>query len=105
MKIVADTNIPFLKGVLEPYAEVLYADGRSIDRALIQDADALIIRTRTKCNEETLSGSRVQMIASATIGTDHIDIVPEELSAWKAVSSASSVSAMWGKRWSRWRGA
>ena len=74
MKIVADTNIPFLKGVLEPYAEVLYADGRSIDRALIQDADALIIRTRTKCNEETLSGSRVQMIASATIGTDHIDI-------------------------------
>ena len=74
IKIVADTNIPFLKGVLEPYAEVEYLDGRAIDRAAIQEADALIIRTRTKCNEETLSGSRVQMIASATIGTDHIDI-------------------------------
>lgn len=74
MKIVADTNIPFLKGVLEPYAEVVYLDGRSIDRAAMQDADAIIIRTRTKCNAETLEGSRVQLIASATIGTDHIDL-------------------------------
>ena len=74
MKIVADTNIPFLKGVLEPYAEVVYLDGRSIDHQAMVDADAIIIRTRTKCNEETLSGTRVQMIASATIGMDHIDL-------------------------------
>ena len=74
MKIVADTNIPFLKGVLEPYAEVVYLDGRSIDHEAMVDADAIIIRTRTKCNEETLSGTRVQMIASATIGMDHIDL-------------------------------
>ena len=74
MKVVADTNIPFLKGVLEPYAEVVYMDGRSIDRAAMMDADAIVIRTRTKCNEETLSGTKVQMISSATIGMDHIDI-------------------------------
>ena len=74
MKIVADTNIPFLKGVLEPYFEVEYMDGRTIDRAAMHDADAIIIRTRTKCNEETLAGSRVEMIASATIGLDHIDL-------------------------------
>ncbi len=74
MRIVADTNIPFLKGVLEPYAEVVYLDGRAIDRAAMQDADALIIRTRTKCNEASLQGSRVQLIASATIGMDHIDL-------------------------------
>ena len=74
MKVVADTNIPFLKGVLEPYAEVEYLDGRSIDREALLDADALIIRTRTRCNEETLSGTRVKMISSATIGMDHIDI-------------------------------
>ena len=74
MKIVADTNIPFLKGVLEPYAEVVYMDGRAIDHEAMVDADAVIIRTRTKCNEETLSGTRVQMIASATIGMDHIDL-------------------------------
>ncbi len=74
MKVVADTNIPFLKGVLEPYAEVEYLDGRSIGREALLDADALIIRTRTRCNEETLSGTRVKMISSATIGMDHIDI-------------------------------
>ena len=74
MKVVADTNIPFLKGVLEPYAEVEYLDGRSIGREALVDADALIIRTRTRSNEETLSGTRVKMISSATIGMDHIDI-------------------------------
>jgi len=74
MKVVADTNIPFLKGVLEPYAEVVYMDGRSIDHEAMKDADALIIRTRTKCNEETLQGTKVQMISSATIGMDHIDV-------------------------------
>ena len=74
MKIVADTNIPFLKGVFEPYAQVVYLDGRSINGDAMQDADAVIVRTRTKCTEETLSGSRVEMIASATIGTDHIDM-------------------------------
>ena len=74
MKIVADTNIPFLKGVLEPYTEVVYIEGRAIGRENLLDADALIIRTRTKCNEETLGGTAVKLIASATIGTDHIDM-------------------------------
>ena len=74
MKIVADTNIPFLKGVFEPYATVEYLDGRAIDMDAMKDADAIIIRTRTKCNAKTLEGSRIQMIASATIGTDHIDL-------------------------------
>jgi len=74
MKIVADTNIPFLKGVLEPYAEVVYMDGRAIDREAMMDADAIVIRTRTRCCEETLKGTKVKMIASATIGTDHIDL-------------------------------
>ena len=74
MKIVADKNIPFLEGVFEPYAEVVYIDGRAINHEDIIDADALIIRTRTKCNAELLDGTRVSMIATATIGTDHIDL-------------------------------
>ena len=48
MKIVADKNIPFLEGVFEPYAEVVYIDGRAINHNDIIDADALIIRTRKK---------------------------------------------------------
>ncbi|MBE6250322.1 MAG: 4-phosphoerythronate dehydrogenase [Bacteroidales bacterium] len=74
MKIVADKHIPFLEGVFEPYAEVVYIDGRAINHDDIIDADALIIRTRTKCNADLLDGTRVSMIATATIGIDHIDM-------------------------------
>ena len=74
MKIVADKNIPFLEGVFEPYADVVYIDGSQITHEDVVDADALIIRTRTKCNAELLGGTNVQMISTATIGTDHIDL-------------------------------
>ena len=74
MKIVADKHIPFLEGVFEPYAEVVYIDGRQINHDDVLDADALIIRTRTKCNADLLDGTKVQLISTATIGTDHIDL-------------------------------
>lgn len=74
MKIIADIDVPFLKGVFEPYAEVVYMKGPQITREDIKDADALITRTRTKCNAELLEGTSVKMIATATIGTDHIDL-------------------------------
>lgn len=74
MKIVADKYIPFLEGVFEPYAEVVYKDGMEICREDVADADVMIIRTRTKCNADLLEGSKVRMIATATIGMDHIDL-------------------------------
>ena len=74
MKIIADQAIPFLKGILEPFAEVRYYPGRAIPAAEVRDADVLVIRTRTRCNRELLEGSRVRMIATATIGFDHIDL-------------------------------
>ncbi len=73
LKIVADDKIPFLKGVLEPYAEMVYLPGSKISRAELIDADALIVRTRTRCNQVLLEGTRVKCIATATIGFDHID--------------------------------
>lgn len=73
MKIVCDDKIPFLRGVLEPYAEVLYLPGKNTDAEIVKDADALITRTRTICNEALLKGSKVKIIATATIGYDHID--------------------------------
>ena len=54
MKIVADDKIPFLRGVLEPFADVVYVPGKAITREVLMDADALLIRTRTFCNEELL---------------------------------------------------
>lgn len=73
MKIVCDNKIPFLKGALEPYAEVVYLPGKDTTAEVVRDADAIITRTRTKCREELLKGSSVKLIATATIGYDHID--------------------------------
>ena len=74
MKITIDSAIPFIAGVFEPYAEVQYLAGDRFDAEAVRDSDALIIRTRTKCNAALLDGSKVRMIATATIGYDHIDL-------------------------------
>jgi erythronate-4-phosphate dehydrogenase len=73
LKIVADNKIPFLQGALEKVATVEYYPGGKITREHLLDADALITRTRTKCNEALLKGTSVKLITSATIGFDHID--------------------------------
>lgn len=73
MKIIADEAIPYLKGIFENECEVEYYPGNEITPQRVKDADALIVRTRTKCNAQLLEGSKVKVIASATIGTDHID--------------------------------
>lgn len=74
-KIVADRNIPFLKGRLEKAgAEVLYVDQFGFTPENVKDADALLIRTRTPINRELLEWSRVRLVATATIGIDQIDL-------------------------------
>ena len=71
--IVADDHIPFLKGVLEPYARMVYLPGDRITRDDLRKAQGLITRTRTKCNADLLEGTGIKFIATATIGFDHID--------------------------------
>lgn len=73
MKVIIDDKIPYIKGALEPFAKVLYLQGARTNPEIVKDADAIITRTRTKCNAELLTGSKVKMIATATIGFDHID--------------------------------
>lgn len=74
MKIVADRFIPFLQGRLEPFADISYIHPDSFSPETIKGADALLIRTRTRCGEPLLSGSSVRMIATATIGMDQFDL-------------------------------
>lgn len=74
MKIVIDNKVPFVEGVFEPYADVLYRSGSAISADDLMSADAMIIRTRTSCNADLLEGARkLKIIATATIGYDHID--------------------------------
>lgn len=74
MRVIADSKIPYLKGVIEDLAdEVIYMEGKDFSPLLVREADALFIRTRTRCDRSLLEGSRVRFIATATIGFDHID--------------------------------
>ena len=74
MRIIVDSHIPNIRECIEPRAEVLYLEPEEITRDAVRDADALIVRTRTRCDAALLDGSRVRFIGSATIGTDHIDL-------------------------------
>lgn len=75
MKVVVDDKIPFIREAIESLVEeVDYIPGSFITSDTVRDADALIIRTRTRCDRKLLEGSRVRFIATATIGFDHIDI-------------------------------
>ena len=73
MKIIIDDKIPYIRGAFESVAEVIYLPGSKTTPEVAKDADAIVTRTRTICNEKLLAGSSVKFIATATIGYDHID--------------------------------
>lgn len=76
MIAIVDNAIPYIKGVLEPYADVIYAPGEDFSSAIKKAGNqekCLFIRTRTKCSKALLEGQNIRFIASATIGKDHID--------------------------------
>src|SRR5690554_40109 len=73
MKILADSHIPFLKGVAEQFGEVEYLPGNQFTRDAIKLKDALIVRTVTHFGYDILHGSSVKLICYDTIDYDHID--------------------------------
>lgn len=87
MKFVVDAYIPFIETVLEPYGEVVYATPAEITPELVRDADALLVRTRTRVNADLLSGSRCTFVGTATIGMDHFDM------AWCREHGITAVNA------------
>ena len=76
MNVLVDSKIPFIKGMIESVpgvAKAEYIAPEEFTRERVADADALFIRTRTRCNAALLEGSKVRFIGTATIGHDHID--------------------------------
>jgi len=74
MKIVIDRNIPFIEGVFDGVCSVEYLPSAYIDHLSVKEADALIVRTRTRCDKALLLGTNIKMIATATAGYEHIDM-------------------------------
>jgi len=74
MLIVADENIPLLDAFFTRFGEIRRFPGRSIDRAAIQEADVLLVRSVTNVNRALLEGGKVRFVGTCTIGTDHLDL-------------------------------
>lgn len=74
IRLIIESNIPFVKGLLDDYATVRYLAPEEITAKAVRETDGLMIRTRTLCDAALLNRSEVKMIATATIGTDHIDL-------------------------------
>ena len=73
MRIVADENIPFAREALGSLGEVTTVHGRAISAVLLRDVDALFVRSVTRVDADLLDGTGVRFVATATIGTDHVD--------------------------------
>lgn len=52
----------------------MYLEPEQITNDVLQHAEILIVRTRTRCDRFLLRNTPVRFIGTATIGTDHIDI-------------------------------
>ncbi len=87
LHFVADKNIPFLRGLLEPYGTVDYLSEPEMTPQALSDADALMVRTRTKCNAELLASSKCRFVGTCTIGTDHFDL------PWLAANGITAANA------------
>lgn len=74
MKIVADSHIPLIQQAFSNIGDLHLFAGRTITPEKVKDADILLVRSVTPVNADLLNNSRVKFVATATSGTDHIDI-------------------------------
>jgi erythronate-4-phosphate dehydrogenase len=67
-----------------------------ITPAAVRDAELLLVRSTVKVNEALLAESRVRFVATATIGTDHLDIpwLEQHHIAWAAAPGSNSDSVV-----------
>lgn len=73
--ILADRYIPYLEVLIQKGLHIIPLSPEEITRAKIleNEAEGLLIRTRTLVNQKLLEGTPIHFIGTATIGTDHID--------------------------------
>lgn len=96
MKIVCASSLALGPEMFSTLGEVRVVPEREITADVARDADALIVRSKVRLNRELLENSRVSFVATATAGTDHMDIpwLEERGIAWAAApgSNANSVA-------------
>ncbi|SFV83013.1 Erythronate-4-phosphate dehydrogenase [hydrothermal vent metagenome] len=73
MKLVIDDACYAYDTIFGDFGEICSLPGRSIDKAVVKEADVLIVRSRTKVNQDLLQGSKVKFVGSTVAGLDHVD--------------------------------
>lgn len=74
MRILADENIPLVEAFFAEHGDIRRMPGRNINRAALEKAEVLLVRSVTRVDRELLEGSAVRFVGTCTIGTDHLDI-------------------------------
>ncbi len=74
MNIVADENIPFVREAFGALGPVTTRPGRGMSPADLADCEILLVRSVTRVDEALIGDAPLRFVASATIGTDHVDL-------------------------------
>lgn len=74
MNIIADENIPFAREAFQQLGRVTTLPGREMRQQDLIDCECLLVRSVTRVDQQLLKNTSVKFVASATIGTDHIDL-------------------------------
>jgi len=96
MKILVDSNIVLLKESLAFGFDVAVFDGGELTPKLLKDskAEALFVRSTTKCDSVLLDNSNIKFIGTATAGIDNIEIdyLNKHKIEWTNAAGSNSIS-------------
>jgi len=92
---LVDEQIPGVANILAEHDDVLMFAGRTLTRERLIElgATALLVRSTTPLNEALLDGTSVQFAATATAGTDHVDL------SWLASHDITFAAAPGSNAW------
>jgi erythronate-4-phosphate dehydrogenase len=96
VKIIADANIAFVREAFADLGEVVVLPSQAIGADAVRQADLLLVRSTTEVGPTLLEGSRVRFVATATIGTDHLDfpyLVARQI-AWASAPGSNADSVL-----------
>jgi len=85
MKTVVAETVLLGREAFETLGEVVVIPDRQIGPEHLKDADALIIRSKTKVTPELIEGSAVRFIGTATAGFEHLSWLASRSSALQSV--------------------
>ncbi len=73
MKIICAETVLLGQEAFSSIGKTIVVPDREITRDHLADADALIVRSKTKITRDLLQATPIKFIGTATAGTDHID--------------------------------